>query len=189
MKRNEHRRVALAGTRARRRPTTLALAASLALAMGCGPDAPQGQPQLPSGDASSSPEAQHPEANAAISQLRSPYCPGFMLEVCTSREAEILRDSIQALAGEGLNADSLVEWMIARHGEEYRALPKRSGTGLLAWAAPPAMLLLGLGVVVVALRRLMSREKPGGADEALTESEEARLAEALAELERMEDPR
>ena len=158
-----------------------------ALAAACGPGPPSGQAELSSRDAESVAEALHPEASEAISKLRSPYCPGFMLEVCPSREAEALRDSIQMGAVEGLSADSLVEWMIAGHGEEYRAFPKRSGAGLLAWAAPPAALLMGLALVVVVLRRLRGRETAVAVAGGITEEEQARLDEALAELEAMEE--
>lgn len=158
-----------------------------ALAAACGPNDPSAQPELASREAESAPEELHPEAGEAISRLRSPYCPGFMLEVCPSREAEALRDSIQMFAEEGLDADSLVEWMIASHGEEYRAFPKRSGAGLLAWVAPPVALLVGLGLVVVALRRLKGPAVAGGLAEGLTEEERDRLDAALAQLEEMEE--
>ena len=158
-----------------------------ALAAGCGPGPPSDQAELSSRDAESVAEALHPEADEAISRLRSPFCPGLMLEVCPTREAEALRDSIQMSAEAGLTADSLVEWMIAGHGEEYRAFPKRSGTGLLAWVAPPAALFLGLVVVVVALRRLRGRETAVAGSGGLTEEEQARLDDALAELEAMEE--
>ncbi len=110
-----------------------------------------------------------------------------MLEVCPSFEAEALRDSIQMGAVQGIGADSLIEWMIAGHGEEYRAFPKRSGTGLLAWLGPPVALLLGLAVVVVALRRLMRRETGVAGGGGLTEEEQARIDQALAEMEAMEE--
>ena len=110
-----------------------------------------------------------------------------MLEVCPSFEAEALRDSIQMGAVQGLSADSLVEWMIAGHGEEYRAFPKRSGAGLLAWVAPPFALLMGLGLVVIVLRRLRGRVPAAAGAGGLTDDERARLDEALAELEAMED--
>lgn len=168
-----------------RRPGSVLLCAALAAACGQGP--PSGQAELSSRDAESVAEALHPEASEAISKLRSPFCPGLMLEVCPTREAEALRDSIQVAAEAGLAADSLVEWMIAGHGEEYRAFPKRSGAGLLAWLAPPAALLMGLAVVVVVLRRLRGRETPVARAGGITEEEQARLDEALAELEAMED--
>lgn len=160
-----------------------------ALTAACRPDPPSGQEELPSSDAETAPEEHHPEASEAISRLRSPFCPGFMLEVCPTREAEALRDSIQMGAEAGLDADSLVEWMIAAHGEEYRAFPKRSGVGMLAWAVPPVALLVGLGLVVIVLRRLKGPGIAAEAAEGLTEEEKDRLHAAMAQLEEMEKTR
>ncbi|MGI9627180.1 MAG: cytochrome c-type biogenesis protein [Longimicrobiales bacterium] len=123
-----------------------------------------------------------PVAREAISKIRSPFCPGLMLEVCPTTTAAALRDSIQTMASTGMSADSVVELVIARHGEEYRAFPKRSGTGLLAWVMPPIALLLGLGLVVLALKKM---KEPVGltAQGPLSETERSRLDDALAELE------
>lgn len=135
------------------------------------------------------PHQVHPEAREAIAKIRSPYCPGQMLEVCPSWQAAELRDSIDQMARDGLSADSLVELVVAAHGEEYRALPKRTGTGLLAWVMPPAVLLMGLAVVVVVLRRL--RETAAGVGDGsagdISEEDRERLDAALAELEAMEE--
>jgi len=135
------------------------------------------------------PRQVHPEAREAIGKIRSPYCPGQMLEVCPSWQAAELRDSIDQMAREeGLSADSLVELVIAAHGEEYRALPKGSGTGLLAWVMPPAALLMGLAVVVVVLRRLRGTARAEeGLDGDISEEDRERLDAALAELEAMEE--
>ena len=129
----------------------------------------------------------HPEAEEAISKIRSPFCPGQTLEICPSWQAEALRDSIDELAWDGLAADSLIELVVASHGEEYRGFPRRSGTELLAWLIPPAALLLGLGLVVVALRRLRGPAAALAEQGGLSEHERERLDAALAELEAMED--
>ena len=151
----------------------------LAGALAAAQNPPSGQePRTP-------PHEIHPEAREAIAKIRSPFCPGQMLEICPSREAEILRDSLDQMASRGLPADSLVELVVALHGEEYRALPKRTGTGLLAWVMPPAALIVGLGLVVLALRRLKGPD-PAGDGEGLTEEERDRLDAALAELEETE---
>ena len=143
-------------------------------------------PASPSSAVQSRVPQTHAEAREAISKLRSPFCPGLMLEVCPTANAQALRDSIDGDARQGLTADSLVEKVVATYGEEYRAFPKRTGAGLLAWVMPPAALLLGLGLVIVALRRLRAPTdalgSAGGA-EALTIDEQARLEAALAELE------
>ena len=72
--------------------------------------------------------------------------------------------------------------MVARFGEEYRGFPKASGAGLMAWLGPPIALLLGLALVLVALRRMKA---PPGLDApgAVSEEDRERLDEALAALE------
>ncbi len=125
----------------------------------------------------------NPEATEAISKIRSPFCPGLMLEICPTQLAEDLRDSIQAMAEAGLPADSLVELVVAQYGEEYRAYPKRSGAGLVAWVVPPVVLVLGLAIVVVVLRHMRDPDDGAGVDEGLSEAEEERIKEAMAALE------
>lgn len=146
-----------------------------------------GQQADSTSSARSGPIEPHPEAQKAISRLKSPFCPGLMLEVCPSPQAAELRDTLRVMAERGAGADSLVAWTLARYGEEWRAIPETSGTDLLAWIVPPLAILLGGGLVVVALRRL--RGGGGGEvdDEAvrsLTPEDEQRLSEALSEMER-----
>lgn len=125
------------------------------------------------------------EAEEAISELRSPYCPGFMLEVCPSPQAQALRDSIYDLAAQGASSEEIVEWMIGNHGEEWRGLPRRSGAGLLAWVIPPIALLLGVGAIVGWYRA--TRRKEDGVAEpeapAISDAERQKLSMALREWE------
>lgn len=119
-------------------------------------------------------------AERAISQLRSPYCPGFMLKVCTSSQAAALRDSIYDLAEQGASSDELVEWMIGRHGEEWRAVPQRSGAGIWAWLMPPLALLVGAGAVVGWLRASRRPEEADAeAAPLVTDEERDKLAAAM----------
>lgn len=161
--------------------------ATLTMLVGPAAVAAQSQVELPvRGDTA---VHRHPEAAEAISQLKSPYCPGFMLEVCSSTQGAALRDSIQMLAEQGWSSERLIEWMLANHGEEYRALPKKSGSTLIvAWIIPPLGLLLGLGIVVVAIRKLRSSAEPtpSVAGEISAEDEE-RLREAIRELDAEEE--
>jgi cytochrome c-type biogenesis protein CcmH/NrfF len=127
-------------------------------------------------------------ADAAIARLRSPYCPGLMLEVCPSSQAEMLRDSIHAAAAQGQSASAIVEDVLARHGEEWRAVPKRSGAGLLAWLIMPLALLVG-GLVLWKRVAVMRRQGPAlaAADAPVSDEERMRLNAALREFERAEE--
>jgi len=127
-------------------------------------------------------------ATEAIAQIRSPYCPGLMLEVCPSQQAEFLRDSIHTMAAQGQSAQQIVERVLAAHGERYRGLPKKSGVGLWAWVMPPVVLLGGL--VLVAMRIGALRRRRAGMAEPevtpLSEIDRARLDAALRGYDREE---
>jgi cytochrome c-type biogenesis protein CcmH/NrfF len=143
--------------------------------------------QLP--PAEDGPMKVHPEAQSAIDQLKSPYCPGLMLEVCPSPGGAALRDSLQNLAVEGWSADEIVEWVIGNHGEQWRALPRRSGASLvLAWIVPPVGVLVGFLLVIVALRRMRAGQGPRPAVTGeVSGEEEARLRAAMRELDAEEE--
>ena len=134
-----------------------------------------------------SPREVHPEARKANSRILSPFCPPpYLIENCPSPGAAALRDSINAMAHEGLTADSIIERVLAAYGEEYRGMPKRSGQGLLAWTIPPLALVAGLALVVLVLHRLKG-PAPAGARADLTDEDRERLEAALAELEELEE--
>lgn len=131
-----------------------------------------------------------PEAKKAIDQLKSPFCPGDMLEVCPSSGGAMLRDSIQRMAERGLKADSIVSIVLAEYGEQYRAQPLASGTGLWAWALPPLALLVGFGIVgvVLAHRRKTMEGVPVMEPEELDPETEAKLAAAMKAMDEAEEP-
>ena len=135
------------------------------------------------------PERAQKTADAAIGRLRSPFCPGLMLEVCPSPNAEALRDTIRMMAAQGHGADAIVENVLARHGDEWRAVPRRSGAGLWAWLIPPFALLLGGVFLWGRLRAMRAQGRVHDAREnpAVTDEERARLEAALREFEAVED--
>ncbi len=139
-------------------------------------------------EALSNPVEPHPVAEQAISRLKSPYCPGLMLEVCTSLEGAMLRDSLQVMAREGSSMKELVDWVIANHGEEYLAYPRTSGAGLMAWVVPPAVLIIGISIMVFFLRYQREEEFEPVTSRVISEKEETLLREALREMETSEEP-
>jgi cytochrome c-type biogenesis protein CcmH len=130
----------------------------------------------------------HDVAWQAMSQLRSPVTPGHTLDMCPSAQAEALRDTVLMEAGTGKTADEIVEGVIARRGEQMRIVPKKSGTGLLAWIAPPFVLLIGAGGLIAfmrAMRRRGSTIAPAAAP--LTAEDRAELEAELRQFERAEE--
>lgn len=75
-------------------------------------------------------------------EIQSPYCPGRALSDCPTEKAEKLRDEIRLSLEAGQTKDRVVEDIIARYGEEYRAKPKASGFGVLAWLMPFVFILV-----------------------------------------------
>jgi cytochrome c-type biogenesis protein CcmH len=135
-----------------------------------------------------SPVAAHRIAVEAETQLRSPVTPGHTLDMCPSVEAQALRDTVQTMALAGMTSDQIVETVIARRGEELRIVPRHSGTGLLAWLAPPLVLLLGGGFVAARLRALRGRgdAQPSAPPTPISGDDREILDRALREMEREE---
>lgn len=120
-------------------------------------------------------------ADRAQGRIRSPFCPGLMLEVCPSPDAADLRDTIRVWADKGVTADSIVALVVAQYGEEYRGYPQTEGKGWLAWLVPPGAILLGILAIAAALKHLRrsgeARELP------VTEADAEEVRRALREME------
>ncbi len=117
------------------------------------------------------------EARARVitADLRCVVCRN---ESVDDSNAEIARD-IRLMVRERLvagdsNAEA-IQYMVDRYGEFILLNPRITGTNLLLWLAGPALLLTGLMVAVISLRRRRVPEEP------LSEAEEARLAQLLDE--------
>lgn len=166
------------------RCTELLLVLAL-LVMASAPLTAQSQYELPRGDGE--PYRAHPEAVKAVNMLKSPYCP-TMLEVCPSPAGAALRDSIADLAEQGRDADWIVEWMVARHGEEYRAVPPKTAGGFVAWTMPAfgAVMLLFGTIALLQRMRGTPAERPVAAT-VVSEADEDRLRAAMRELDAEEE--
>jgi cytochrome c-type biogenesis protein CcmH/NrfF len=167
--------------------STLLLATLAALAVGASTPAPTLAQEPPR---SGKTLRVAPEAQKAIDMLKSPFCPGEMLAVCPSEGGAMLRDSIQRMAERGLKADSIISIVLGEYGPDLRAQPLASGTGLWAWVLPPAVLLLGFGVVgvVLANRRRTMEGVPVMVPEDVDPDTEARLKAAMKEMDEAEEP-
>jgi cytochrome c-type biogenesis protein CcmH/NrfF len=116
-------------------------------------------------------------------ELMSPFCPGRALSDCPSPNAAELRQWIVAQEEAGVAPDVVEEQLYEAWGDELRQAPRAEGIGLLAYGIPLVAGLLGAGIVVVFLRRQVSRDPAPLQQEPPT----ALPPEPAGELERLVD--
>ena len=102
------------------------------------------------------------DARKIFLDLMSPYCPGLSLYSCRSGNADILRNNIRERLAAGETREEIVESLVAEFGENILGAPPNKGFARAAWLGPIAMSLVGILIVVVALRRYARR---GGRDD------------------------
>lgn len=111
-----------------------------------------------------------------ISQgLRCLVCRNENIDDSNADLARDLRLLVRERLVAGDSDAEVVDYVTDRYGEYVLLEPRRTGANWLLWGAGPAMLIIGLGLGVVFIRRR------GRADEAdsLSEAEEKRLEEIL----------
>ncbi len=96
-------------------------------------------------------------ANDIAGRITSPFCPGVTLHDCPSQAAADLRNRISAWAEAGWGRTRIMARLESEYGQEIRAVPPASGTGLIAWALPVVVLATGAGVAFVLLRHWSAR--------------------------------
>jgi len=103
-------------------------------------------------------------------ELMSPFCPGRTLASCPSPQAAELVQWISLQEAAGATRDDVIEMLIDRFGEEILGAPPAKGITLWAYVFPVVGFVLGGGLVVLALQRLVRRggvaEEVGGPDPA-----------------------
>ncbi len=93
------------------------------------------------------------EAHELSRELMSPYCPGRTLADCPSPDAGAVRDEIREALRAGEPVDAIRARIESRFGAQVIGVP----TTTLGWMIPVVMLAAGAIVLVLALRRAVSR--------------------------------
>jgi cytochrome c-type biogenesis protein CcmH len=132
---------------------------------------------------------------AVASGLRCPVCQNLSVADSPSRLAQQMRTTIAAELRDGKDPEEIRNEFVAAYGDWILLSPPRRGLDLVAWVAPALLLVGGLLMAAVAVRRWTvasavdprdgdrPRADQSPANEALVSEDRALLARAMAEYE------
>jgi cytochrome c-type biogenesis protein CcmH/NrfF len=104
-----------------------------------------------------------PWAYDLAGELMSPYCPGRTLASCPSPQAAELVQWMVLQESAGSSQDEVVAILIERFGEEILGAPPAKGITLWAYVFPILGFVVGGGLAVVVLRRIVGGTSGGDA--------------------------
>lgn len=107
--------------------------------------------------------------------LRCVVCRNESIDESNAELARDMRLIVRERLVAGDSDAQVVQYLVDRFGEYVLLSPQRDGVNLILWISGPVLLLLGLGVAGMAIRR---RARP---DVPLTAEEKARLQEIMRE--------
>lgn len=124
------------------------------------------------------------EATTLYQQVFSPFCPGRSLNDCPSSKAGELKDEMRAQLESGTPSEAVLQSVIDKYGEQYRAVPRFAGVGIFVWIVPLGFVLIGLiSAILVSLGRKKASPVIGSIQkESISSDDERRIAEELAKL-------
>jgi cytochrome c-type biogenesis protein CcmH len=118
-------------------------------------------------------------ARAISKELRCMVCQNESIDESEAPLARDLRVLVRQRIMAGDSDAQIINFLVSRYGEFILLKPPLSWNTLALWGAPPALLILGiLMIVVVERRRARGRPANGGTTQ-LSAAEETRLAEIL----------
>jgi cytochrome c-type biogenesis protein CcmH len=130
-------------------------------------------------------EALDREATSLYQQVFSPFCPGRSLNDCPSSKAAELKDQMRAELEAGKAPEVILNEVIQKFGEEYRAVPRFTGVGMFVWLVPIGFVVVGLLIAVgLSIRRNKNHStRPEVSTPALSAEDEQRIRDELSRIE------
>ncbi|MFC6338899.1 cytochrome c-type biogenesis protein CcmH [Pseudomonas sp. CCM 7891] len=110
-------------------------------------------------------------------ELRCPKCQNQDIADSNAPIAADLRKEIFRMLGEGKDNQQIIDFMVDRYGEFVRYKPALTGKTALLWFGPAGLLLAGVVVMAVIVRR--RRVVPTDGSDSLSASERQRLDQLL----------
>jgi cytochrome c-type biogenesis protein CcmH len=119
------------------------------------------------------------EARARVlsKELRCMVCQNQSIDDSDAPLAHDLRVLVRERLKAGDSDAQVIDFLVARYGEFVLLKPPLSWHTAALWGLPPALLLIGIGMIVVVVRR--RRAAPLAETANLTAAEEARLANLM----------
>lgn len=90
---------------------------------------------------------------AVASQLRCPVCQGLSIQDSPSELSQQMRAVVKDQLRAGKTPDEVKAYFISKYGEWILLEPKPHGFNILVYAMPIALVIAGLVVIVVAVRK------------------------------------
>ncbi len=95
-------------------------------------------------------------------ELRCLVCQNESLAASRADLAQDLRREIREQIGQGKSDQQILDFMVGRYGDFVRYRPPLKGTTLLLWFGPFLLLVIGVAVLVIYLRRRGKRVVEAG---------------------------
>lgn len=87
------------------------------------------------------------------SELRCPVCQGLSIQDSPSELSQQMRSVVKDQLREGKTPDQVKAYFISKYGEWILLEPKAKGFNVLVYALPILLVLGGLGVIAVAVKK------------------------------------
>ena len=92
--------------------------------------------------------------NEVSALLRCPVCQGLSVADSPSEMAVNMKGQVRELLARGYTEEQILEYFERSYGQFVRLKPTFEGVNALVWVIPVIALLIGVAIVVVAIRRL-----------------------------------
>jgi cytochrome c-type biogenesis protein CcmH len=122
-------------------------------------------------------EADRERFRELTKELRCPKCQNQDIADSNAPIAADLRKEIFRMLGEGKDNQQIIDFMVDRYGDFVRYKPALNAKTALLWFGPAGLLLGGLGVIAVIVRR--RRGQRAETPQALSSEERQRLDQLL----------
>lgn len=119
-------------------------------------------------------DAQERQFRQLINELRCPKCQNQTIADSDAPLALDLRERVYQMTMEGQSREEIIEFMRMRYGDFVHYKPPMNASTLILWVGPGAVLLIGLGTIVMLTRKKRS-------ELSLDSAEQARLDALLAQ--------